>query len=449
MLFLSLILLGGWAGKKEPAALFPVYERGYYGFVDQRGKMQIKPRFERAGFFRDGLAPVQEHHRFGYIDTRGDYVIEPRFDEAGPFEGDYAEVQMHGRKYLIDKRGKILFEHRYRDWQWADAERTTLIVTAGNGRQGVTDLLGRLIIDTLYHRIQPFSEGLTTATRYDLSAPEAEQLQAGLFNRSGDLVVPFGQFEQIAPFKNGYARVVARRGKASQQRRLPGVINRAGEVQFLLKDKLVDLLDGERMYQEGLAEIAIYTVDRDTVAPEQQSELYAYRGVIDPEGKIIFSHPRVRDITPFSQGRAFAKTSDHDWVLIDRRGQRIGRDHYQSVPMDGFADGTAVVRTENGLSLIDTEGQALLPPAEISTTYYQRRGDIVFYEVELLEKDTYIRRWGFWDLKTGEVHTPRYHKVDTETGFRDGLVQVEEDGRQGYVRRNGKYAWRARKADSR
>lgn len=449
-LFFLLVLLGSWyrAGDPaEPAALFPVYEKGHYGFVNEKGRMWIKPRFQQVGPFRNGLAPVRENTHFGYINTQGQYAIEPKFDEATPFSQAFATVLLHGRKYLIDRQGEIQFEHQYRDWEWADSEGRLdrLIVTAEDGRQGLIDRHGKTILEPVYDRISPFSEGLATIARKVIGASGNVKTEVAVFDLMAKTVVPFGRFDAIGAFKNGYALVSQERKKNGQSRKTTGVINAQGEVQFLLKDKHIDLIDSEKMYQEGLAEIAIYTVDRDTFASGYGEEVYAYRGVIDPEGKIIFSHPQVEDITPFEDGRAFAKTASHAWVLIDRKGKRVGENYYQQVPDNGFENGNAVVSMEEGLGLINTKGQLLLPLVDLNTTYYQRMGDVVFYEVEILEKkeNTYVRRWGFWDLQTGYVQPPDFEKLDVENGFQQGLLQVEENGRQGYVSRDGKYVWRA------
>ncbi len=42
--------------------------------------------------FREGLAPVRENGTWGYIDEKGKIVIAPRFVWAKPFGGGKAEV---------------------------------------------------------------------------------------------------------------------------------------------------------------------------------------------------------------------------------------------------------------------------------------------------------------------------------------------------------------------
>lgn len=431
-------------GSSETASLFPIYEKGYYGFVNEKGRMLIKPRFQQVGLFYEGLAPVKEKDHFGYIDTKGNYVIEPRFDQAGSFHKGFAEVHVKNRKYLIDRQGQIQFEHIYKDWNWAGltGDRDLLVVTTINDRQGVADLQGRLIVDTIYKKINRFSEGLATV----VAEPEglAGKQQVGLINTQGDIIVPFGRFDDIRPFHNGFAAVIQQEQKGTDVKEIEGVIDVRGEIQFLLADELIGFSNSEPIYQDGLAEIAIYPTEQEGASGPQTGEPFSYRGMMDAEGNIVFSHPRIIDITPFANGRAFAKTTDFAWLMIDRQGKRVGKDYYLAVPEEGFRNGQAVVQLEEGLSLIDVNG-AVLQTADLQTTYYHWRGDAVFYEVEILIEDTYERRWGFWDLNNKRVQAARFSIIDWEQGFQNDVARVEEKGREGYFSRKGKYVWRAKK----
>src|SRR6218665_591042 len=53
------------------------------GYIDQTGKIVIKPQFDGAGRFQEGLAPVKLGSPWGYIDKNGKMVINPQFDGAG------------------------------------------------------------------------------------------------------------------------------------------------------------------------------------------------------------------------------------------------------------------------------------------------------------------------------------------------------------------------------
>ncbi len=59
-----------------------VKKDGKWGFIDINGNFVIKPTYEDAFSFCNGLAPVYESGLWGYIDTNGRWAIEPIFTDA-------------------------------------------------------------------------------------------------------------------------------------------------------------------------------------------------------------------------------------------------------------------------------------------------------------------------------------------------------------------------------
>jgi hypothetical protein len=98
------------------------YIDGKWGYINLMGKVAIRPQFDAAHAFSEGLAPVAIHdvksvQRYGYIDRTGKVVIEPRFDSANGFRDGLALVgvgdNVKDRKIgYIDKTGKYVWEPR-------------------------------------------------------------------------------------------------------------------------------------------------------------------------------------------------------------------------------------------------------------------------------------------------------------------------------------------------
>jgi hypothetical protein len=93
-----------------------------YGYIDRTGKMVIKPQFDNAGDFSEGLAMVSISDRWGYIDNNGDIVIKPQYIYPGIFIDGLAMVGLDTgikrgpkegkifQRAYIDKKGKILWK---------------------------------------------------------------------------------------------------------------------------------------------------------------------------------------------------------------------------------------------------------------------------------------------------------------------------------------------------
>src|SRR5258708_22157171 len=63
-----------------------------WGFIDNRGKIIIAPRFEAAQPYSEGLAAVKREGRWGYIDRSGSEVIPIRYRTVQSFRNGVAIV---------------------------------------------------------------------------------------------------------------------------------------------------------------------------------------------------------------------------------------------------------------------------------------------------------------------------------------------------------------------
>lgn len=86
--------------------LAPVMLGGKYGYIDKEGTCTIPYKYETAGVFAEGMARVALNGRFGYIDRQGKQVIPYKFTDAGDFIDGLAEVIFNGKRGFVDKTGE-------------------------------------------------------------------------------------------------------------------------------------------------------------------------------------------------------------------------------------------------------------------------------------------------------------------------------------------------------
>ncbi|MBO9599319.1 MAG: WG repeat-containing protein, partial [Cohnella sp.] len=65
---------------------------GKWGYADKKGKMVIKPQYESANNFSEGLAAVSVKGKFGFIDKKGKLVVPAKYDEVYSFSEGMAVV---------------------------------------------------------------------------------------------------------------------------------------------------------------------------------------------------------------------------------------------------------------------------------------------------------------------------------------------------------------------
>lgn len=168
---------GGMPGDNDNSA----QRRGLWGYIDHSGKLVIKPAYQFADYFSEGLAGVVINGYYGFINHAGQLVIQPRFI---PRPGGPHGFGIGGTGYF--------------------AEGLACVQDASTSLYGYIDMTGNFRIPPKFYQAMNFNEGLAWALHRDG--------KAGWIDKSGQWVItevkgvefsPFGplQFsEGLAPF---------------------------------------------------------------------------------------------------------------------------------------------------------------------------------------------------------------------------------------------------------
>lgn len=83
--------------------------------------------FEYRGNLFDGLIRIEKNGKFGFVDDRGRCVIKPRFSEAEDFREGRAVVKSKGLYGQIDKTGRFVIPPLYEMIEYDDMEGVSLV----------------------------------------------------------------------------------------------------------------------------------------------------------------------------------------------------------------------------------------------------------------------------------------------------------------------------------
>lgn len=311
ILSLSLILPAGAAAQD----LVPLKSGAGWGYAAPGGKVKIRPGYDAAKPFSEGLALVMKKGRYGFIDAKGRERIKPVYQSAGPFADGLAPVKLRGRWGYIRPDG-------------AEAHPLTLdeagVFSGGLApakKDGATGLLTKEMefIPCDYEEMQPFSEGLARVRRGGLYG-----FVDGRCREASPAV-----YDDAFPFSGGFASARLR-GKY-------GFILR-GSMAFKERD-FIDI----GPYSEGLAPA------RDRGGAGERC------GYIDAEGngKIPFGFFMCAS---FSEGLApVLRELSGKWGFIDAGGKEAIKPIYESVT--GFDGGVARVARDGETFYIDRAGR--------------------------------------------------------------------------------------------
>ncbi len=97
---------------KDSGKRFIIKKAGNFGFIDESGKVIIKPQYNLAENFSDELALVKDQKGFKFIDKNGSIKIDEaklsKYDEVYSFKDGYAFAKNGRNLFIIDKEVKIV-----------------------------------------------------------------------------------------------------------------------------------------------------------------------------------------------------------------------------------------------------------------------------------------------------------------------------------------------------
>jgi hypothetical protein len=277
--------------------------------------------------------------------------------------------------------------------------------------------------------------------------PGRNTLELGLIDTAGNWIVSYGRYKYVYNLNDGYTRVELYDNDAKDNGEpTMAVIDKEGKQKFIVPD---EYFFGEDDYFYGdIATVSIYF-------PGKRDKWHTYKGVINSDGKILFSDKNWREMTPFSYNRAFIFDSEtQHWKMINTKGEMVGHTYFNFFnkilydrffrKQDVFIDGFAVVLTAEGWVAVDTSGTFLTDPHPfigVEDGYLSREGETIYYSIQNEEEDSlYPFRSGFWNIKNDSTVKAEYQQLD-RNGFSTSLAYAVKNGKKCFINSSGTTVW--------
>lgn len=138
------------------------------------------------------LIPLENlHEKFGFIDTLGNWIIKPQYDDAFPFYEGLASVCKNDSCFYIDKEGNTVSSQYYEE---AESYKNGIAIVK---KDNLYFLLNRSsqIISKGYQDISASSNNLFVCKLNN---------SYGAINAKGEIIIPF-TYNKLGNFKNNYA----------------------------------------------------------------------------------------------------------------------------------------------------------------------------------------------------------------------------------------------------
>ncbi|MDQ3801037.1 MAG: WG repeat-containing protein [Acidobacteriota bacterium] len=281
--------------------LIPYERDGKWGFINSKGETVIKPQFDEAEPFSEGLARVEINLNVGFIDVAGKFVIEPQFRCAFDFSEGLAPVARDCKE----------------QWEYIDHQ-------------------GRTIIPAKFSWAGKFSEGRAKV----LVAPDANApriLKSGYIDKSGDLVIE-AKYGWAESFSDGLALIADNKPNSTEYFNRKAFIDRNG-------NQVTEFFQDAESFREGLAPV----------------EIDSLWGFIDKTGTVVI--PPVYDfvLRPFKEGFAAVNCLNNKAAFIDKTGRKITDCVFEEAWE--FNEGLAAVQTsDKKFGFINGKGAFVIKP---------------------------------------------------------------------------------------
>lgn len=312
------LALGIASGQKDPpappvAAYRDEQAGGKYGFINREGVLVLKPKYERALDFVNGLARVQLGGKLGFIDRTGNvkFTLPPGTENTEELSEGLVWFRLKKRWGLCNDQGTVILEPKY-DRVEPFAEGLAAVNVGWNvllpivqeqGKWGYVNKKGELVIPIQYEYANSFSEGLANV---------ADAGGSKFIDRSGKVVIDLEHCPN-GDFHGGLAPVYVEHPLQRKDWRT-GFIDRRGKTVFTVAG-----------YAEGFHEgLAVISLRSDPGSDD------ALLGYLDKKGNLAIK-PRFAGAKAFTEGLAavrigkalvatVADIETHTWGFIDTTG---------------------------------------------------------------------------------------------------------------------------------
>ena len=334
----------------------PILDQDRWGYINEQGEEMIKPTYEEASLFSNGLAVVMKKSKYGYINKAGKTIINFRFEDGESFHNGSAIVKKDSLYGLINKNGFFLIPTIYQELSEVSED---IFMGVRNDNSGYIRKNGDTLTGFVFDLAGDFKNGYAIVNRKEkfglLNAngtfniePKYAELAFignglikaltddetwGILNVNGETILPF-EYQAIGEFHEGLA-LVAKENKF-------GYINDQGLFIIPMKYLFSSIMLSTGQFQNGFA---LFKQKFKSVLIDTTGKTISFAGSED------YGRPSAGFI-PIRRNKK--------WGYTDMKGKIIIQCKYEFA--ESFEKGFAVIKQNKMKGLIDSTGTVFIQP---------------------------------------------------------------------------------------
>ncbi len=356
-----------------------------YGLMDTTGNVICRPSFSQIGVpyfdLKSEPVPAAKGRKWGFINTKGEWVVRPQFEYAGYFHNGLAKVIVKGKTGYIRQDGTMAIEPWFEE---GDDFFDTITVVRGYFQNKYQNLYintcGKIIWEEKFCFAWPFQDGIAEGSTCKFNEGE-EQLWGAIDAKGEYLFTP--QFKSPPEFLNKSAAL-------AEKDSLWGILNIDGLwIVPPLFESAFKAYSADLAWTKREGKWTLTTHDGKTVTAQQFDDVEIFYeglaavkigdryGFIDTTGTVVFTLEPEYYPMHFSDGLAlvlYTGGSTNQWGYINKKGKWV-------IPPQ-FSDAN---HFHGGLAYVILSDD----PKDRRSGYINHRGQVVWqfkdkYPVEIL-----------------------------------------------------------------
>jgi len=256
-----------------------------YGLINKACETVLSYKYEKIGFYGEGLVPVQKDGLWGYVDLEGNTILDFKYSYATVFSNGVATIttgkrddpkrslriinkkgktvkKLNAKKYdfierlengyhlvwkdrqvgLLNNRFKTIIEPSYQQI-YASKDYGDLLRVESEDKYGYINLQGEEIAKPEYDRSYKLEEGMIDVAIYGEKGPNYQK--AGYLDKTGKLAIPL-VYDNAVYFSDGLSAVA--KGEVYNGKAKWGYIDKTGkEVIPLIYDRSISFSTSDHL----------------------------------------------------------------------------------------------------------------------------------------------------------------------------------------------------------
>lgn len=113
---------------------------------------EVSKEYDRIGKFNKGVALVWKNKQVGLIKANGKELVKPEYEKIGSFGSDnLAFTTMDGKIGIINLEGKVIVQNIY---QSISQFNGSLAITKKDGLYGIINKKGKVLVENKYQKLK-------------------------------------------------------------------------------------------------------------------------------------------------------------------------------------------------------------------------------------------------------------------------------------------------------